>query len=1497
MPSDADWQKLVDEGKDLYFYGVPGGNVYLDSNTKDLLSDVDKVINITVIQEQMDKREEALTQQFEKEHGHLPNGTETDDMLAADAEYQALEKKKKFPNLLGLAGIVKPEVGSAINAIIQVNSKTESGSGEPPLNEDTTLNLNGYKDKDWMRYYGAVGGDAALNLGLTGSIDINADVSGSGLSVGQIIGNEPLEDAVDIHKEYQEAAATVINRYGNANIQVGSDDGSVSVLGGIGGSAAMAVGNMTADMSEAAHKEVTVKLGDFNQMFTGNSITADITANLQNVTLQGNTTTTIHGNVNTTVHQDANVVGWMNGGLAAAVGGNATSTVTGNTDITIDGSGRRTDIGKETPDDNPYEKDSLTHGLDMMKTSGVNAIGVIGGGAAVTTNGGVATSTVGTENGAEDSDTTNITIRNATVIGAIGGGAAASVDATGVLEQVYKPGGQELQLGKNNGDADINGDQIDAFLAEKGVFTGTLGSLLNNELVPDDLTITATEAVNGGTATSTVENDTNISITGTSTAAGVLGGGAAVAAHTYTIRSEKDGAGKIPDGYSVNDEYGTSVAKAETGKSHITINLEKQLADWGIDPDDGVTSKQEMLVAVKAFASQLTDSGKPMTPDVLKEFSNQGAAIGVFGGGAAVAQSGNRQFLDENDTLKGQGAYATATTDGAEINLLNGYIAGVMGGGVAGTINNATAAANMTGTVDITVGGNYVDDDGVTQKGEPEVVGVFGNGLAYFTGSTATPGDANGDTIVDDDMNDDGEKGDVETVFAHLKGTATASAKDTNINVRGGTVDGVIGGGMAIDDSDAAQTNAIVETSGKATINVTNGTVKTVNAFAGLNEVLGEVDPTKKPDIGAYVDGVKAAAGNAAIAAGGIALGGGAEATVANAEVNIAGGTVSGDVYGGGIAAYGYTETDGETKGSHVGNTTINLLDGGKVEGNIYAGGAAATKTSGGAKVYSGYDQAIATVDTATVNLAGADVTGILYGTGTVNAGTEHATVSENDGSIDSTLNLTGENTLSLVNGASKIQKFDTVYAKAGSVTKVEGLTAGTGAALIDGGKVTVEDGAKLDVTGLEKTDAAYHIVANATEDSTYWKNSNLVYDRTEGYAVGSTATGATYDVTYSELTEENAAAAAKDMVEALNAGPFESMIEDANRKQWAEAKGITAGGKQFFSDWSSKAPGMNEAYGRAAMIGEDAAVTGNTVSIARDMADNVMQRLSFTDDYVQDAGWVNNDGGIWAKYIHRKYETDNMGSSFGGIHSSTDYDGAIVGVDFAKHGNFQSGVAFHYGSGDGNGLISRNDYDAWGFTLYGSLKDEEAGTNLMADVGYVTSDNDIDGTVNGKSLSADRDVDAWTIGLRGEKEYVFGQNQLVPYVGLRYMSVNPARYSVYYDGAKAFNADADNQNLWLLPIGVSFRNETVTDGGWRITPKLDLSYIWAFGDTDTDMTLDMGGVGSGLYYDVMDDNSWLASLGVEATKDVWSFGVGYGYQKGDDTKNKTWFVNASYAF
>lgn len=161
-------------------------------------------------------------------------------------------------------------------------------------------------------------------------------------------------------------------------------------------------------------------------------------------------------------------------------------------------------------------------------------------------------------------------------------------------------------------------------------------------------------------------------------------------------------------------------------------------------------------------------------------------------------------------------------------------------------------------------------------------------------------------------------------------------------------------------------------------------------------------------------------------------------------------------------------------------------------------------------------------------------------------------------------------------------------------------------------------------------------------------------------------------------------------MANALGARSLLGMFREGMGSNW---EGFGAA-KDYLKDWSEA---EDPTAGRKGMlIGEDAAVTGNTVSIARAMADNVTQRFSFTDDYVQEQGSAMQDGGVWAKYMHRKYETDGMGSSMGGIHSSTDYDGVLVGMDFAKSGKFQSGVAIHYGSGEGDGLISHNDYDAW---------------------------------------------------------------------------------------------------------------------------------------------------------------------------------------------------------
>lgn len=1175
-----------------------------------------------------------------------------------------------------------------------------------------------------------------------------------------------------------------------------------NVIGGAGGSAAISIGNISAD--------VTGTLTAGGQQDPGFSVGT--------IKTQGNTETKIHGSVSVNANNGANVGGFATGGLAIAVGGNASSEVTENTEYIASNNG------------------------SDGKLDGINA-GIAAGGAAISTIGGVATSTVGGD--------ASIISNSGLSVGLIGGGAAASVDATGIYGLVKN------EVGNDDGSSNTDIGLVDNI------------SIMDGLVNVNDVTahVDIQKANDGGSATSTVGGNVNINLQGSSTAAGVIGGGLAAAEHMYAGRT---------DAATLHQPIGTSTATSTVeGDTHITIALDN-----------------------KNNVDEISD----VDTSSLQALANANIVVGVAGGGAAAA------FGDANAT-------ATADVKNAIIDINNGYVTGAFGGGIAVAAHDLNTQ-RTDGDSRLTASAIVKEDTYVNVNAGSNAVGVFGNGLAvgmeftdnYRTGLTERNGDS---------------------------GTnASVTANNTNVTIAG-NADAVFGGGLLLSNGAYGGDSVKLETTGTSTITVDGGHVENTS-FTYLNKTLqsigeavgisGDASNPHNNVLGGkvdhYIDDLNNAAENVAILGGHVAVGQGGYAHTGDSVINLANGaTVKGDVVAGGISdVVAGAHKNGEKSlpdGVSVEHSTITLA-GNSIDGSIYAGGIKVTDSYEVTNTFKSNSTAESIVKDSTINLMGMNVTGEISGAGyqsdsgkklykPVSADTENP--------YTSTLYISGTNTLSALDNSkstytsdSKVHDFNTLTIVDNSQTTIEGLTEGDdGTALIgnetDGliTHVNASSNAYLNIENIGKdvndyTGTKFHVAEDV--DGELWSQDQLIYDRMQYFATTSSENNA-YDISFkdlAELSDDELHQAAQSFGKETHMGPFQPTIDDAFDKGWNPETGLTQGGIAFFKDAMNN-PTMHEAYGRGAMIGEDAAVTGNTVSIARDMADNVMQRLSFTDDYVQDNGWVNNDGGIWAKYIHRKYETDNMGSSFGGIHSSTDYDGAIVGVDFKKDGKFQSGIAFHYGSGDGDGVISHNDYDAWGFTLYGSIKDEEAHTNLMADVGYVTSDNDIDGTVNGKSMSADRDVDAWTIGLRGEKEYVFGQNQLVPYVGLRYMSVNPARYSVYYDGQKAFNADADNQNLWLLPIGVSFRNETKTDGGWRITPKLDLSYIWAFGDTDTDMTLDMGGVGSGLYYDVMDDNSWLASLGVEATKDVWSFGVGYGYQKGDDTKNKTWFVNASYAF
>ena len=966
----------------------------------------------------------------------------------------------------------------------------------------------------------------------------------------------------------------------------------------------------------------------------------------------------------------------------------------------------------------------------------------------------------------------------------------------------------------------------------------------------------------GGDTTSTVDGNTSLVIDTTTgeegaidaLTVGVAGGGAALAIAGGNATSNVTGttyvevggngtaigvigggvAGSIDISGDGSSSSNAITSTASTGRTHVVINFSKT-------PENS-SALQAAVGNIKDGLTNDTgiDTNKVMAG--IQGLVGQNSAIGVTGGGLAIAN-------------KSDNVGATVITNGTDIDLWKGYATGVFANGFALSTNNAEAIAEMTDTANINI------------EKDMHAVGVFGNGLAYFTGSS------NGGT-------------------ENLTGMATASAENTNINIKG-YAEGVIGGGLAIDDSQSDTTNAKVETTGTATINVHDGATVEKLDFNGLKPLAGNRPSDGSIDMRSYVDAVENAAKDVAIAAGGVAVGGGAESTVVNAEVNIIGGTINGNVIAGGVAGYGYKEAD---KGAYVDNSTINLYSG-EVKGNIYAGGSVSTDNTSNDK---NYEKANAKVGNSIINLAGAEVSGFLSGKGV--SGTD------NDKAESSIMNVSGENTLGLVNDdklgtISKISAFNETNFSADSVTTLDSsLEAGNTVALIDAklsdtekGVITVADGAKLDVSQLKvDKDNAYLVASNYAENSTFWSNDALLYDRTENYADAINSDDG-YKVSYkdlADLTEEEQDKAVNDFVDSLGEGGdnFEGTANGIIRN----GENTNTGAKDFFSDYT-KGEGTSRDLAAMAMIGEAAGVTSNTIDVAGDMADNSVLRLSFTQDNITGEPKVNEDGAIWAKYIHNKHDLDGMASSFGSVDSSSDFDGATIGVDFAKKGKVQSGIAFSYGSGDSHGMGINNDFDMWGVSLYGNVKNDD--TNVIADIGFSESDNELTGTAMGKDIKADHDVSVFTVGVRAEKLYTNGSTQIVPYTGLRYYNVDPDSYTAYYDGQKFGEYDADRQNIWTLPVGVSLRNETVTESGWRLTPKVDVAYIWAFGDTDNSFDLNTGSGVDTLDYTVMDSGSWLGSVGFEAGKDDWAFGVGYSYQKGSHEEANKWFVNVEYSF
>jgi len=821
---------------------------------------------------------------------------------------------------------------------------------------------------------------------------------------------------------------------------------------------------------------------------------------------------------------------------------------------------------------------------------------------------------------------------------------------------------------------------------------------------------------------------------------------------------------------------------------------------------------------------------------------------------------GKLDINDDEYTLEQSKAYssalkAAAASDGGKTTLL---MTGTLK--MTGTDNKASVedlsttgavCTNVTATVAgsaLTVGSGSTDNDfgvkDLAMGSSSEAASITVGGAKEFT----LVGDGSGDIIKAAD-------GSAKT------GAVTVAVSDgASLNL-GAASSGVTSGGTL---------NAAVEINDAASsMHVNAGTfeVGTINAAQGqVNVNQNAVLKTAELKVGTGASAALNVAGTTEVAN----LTAGADATISVGNGDNAGKlSVETAKLDGAVVFLDPVWQDGTNVIENASRAAIKSFASGTIDGRLVVG----------------QNSILSLGDTAEAGIAAFNDSGLIWGQ-----------------DVKATLYLGSAQTLDNAKGAlyvADVSDLNTITVEAGaayfaqdSLLIVNAGGIGSAAALNgNGGKLTVEAGAKLYLANV--AEGTYTVTQNFASDSSVngWSNDGdkkeVITDKLA--AITNIVHGTDGLVTVT-IEKKVAATVFADIA-------LPNILNVMERNTDSKYAGISylntllqENGTGSLSDAEFVAAVNGFAQGA-----ENSGAAHSGTMAAFTIGDTIQSRMSLANDVAAPKGGKGkgtdaaDNGSIWAQYIHNKDKVDNLG----GISYDGQYNGVIIGGDFAPTGKYHSGVAFSYGSGSSTGSVSKNDFDFWGLSYYGSIKNDA--TNVIFDAGYSKTSNDIKGAVD-----IDSDTKVLTLGVKGEKLINNGHGtSYVPYAGLRYLNVDGGSYNGTIGGEVAANYNNDKANIWMLPIGIGVQYETVTSDGWKLRPMADIAYVWTFGDNNSAMDVTVPGVNATdrLGYDIMDSGFFVGKLGVEAEKGDWTYGLGYAYQKGGHAQNNKFTVNVTYSF
>lgn len=1207
----------------------------------------------------------------------------------------------------------------------------------------------------------------------------------------------------------------------------------------------------------------------------------------------GEAQTIVTGNSTINLNGGSSSVAVVGAGTALAVSGKATSVVEGVSTINI----RNTEAG-------------------AAGYQGIHGGLIAGGLAAATGGGGEATA---------QTSATLLNIESGIVLGAIGGGAAISGDITEIFNNVKDQMGGLGSILIFQGE-DLGGVSLST-VGDVGIKVGSGSTALG--VVGGGLA--AAHSMYGTKADSEVASSSVVLADSVKIEIGDEGAGSPFTQEDGSdkkvffdnlkgvIKQVQDG---LAQGGGLGDilsyDFLTSAVGA-VDQPGVTVGVLGGGMALGYQQNRGAESWETTAVASSHVGAVGFDI-------------RSGYNVGIFGSGLAAASAASVGETTLN---------AISTVGSSTITLSGGETIGVMGGGISyftGTRepNTGIGAQASTGTVRISVtgdasvdgivgGGLAIDDTNPSgADGEPvatknaysevETVNIAANsGTINKLSFSAFAGKEN--------QNPNDVSATRPEFRDHVDALAYAMEKQSAAIVGGGLASGMRDENAETGGSHVGEVNITLghtpeEIQEGVEGDVTVGTEKNrANIFGGGIAANGAHSSVGTVNI--IVQGKAVINGD--IYAGGIAQDGDYQndspdyekslSTVENATIAIAGGTVNGNIYAGGIVSS--ADDSGEKLSeSKVGTATIILGDAGGEEGAFQGqlidgtGADEANLTFAGPEYAFKDGQTVKGFDTIT---AYRDVSGLKYDfgeqqatkvigggivefTSLANASGNELGIGDAESAGAAAINLAEGQSLSgltvkVDNGFLALNSDAETAGKVwSSVPQSKAIAYVSGTVHLEQNKLLVgsdvppgDNGLYVGSDGLLIADAAGS--TNVSGSTSFADGSSIHFVNVangDTVTIGSIGDAATVGTTVDNVLFKVAQDGHDYTFTQRNAGEMgEVGLGDSDLGFLSDLKNHDNPGADFISDFldqsntsvnnGNRGQQINAAMNLATAAGvQTAAIDGTMMGI-----EAANKRASIINNFV--------NGGVLFAEVSGKHSEVGGGAGFGEI--EYDLGGIVVGGEYTTN-DWTFGALANLGTGsvDGKGDNSKveNDVDYYGLQAYVGKRFGQF--NLVGQVGYLMSENDISHSMIG-SNTADVDADVWTIGVRGEVRFDVTENsRVVPYVGVNYLRVSTDGYRT----SQGVKVDDIDQNLWTTPIGVKYAGDLKTASGWVWTPSVDVAYIPAFGDDEVDATTDVGAIGH-TTMDVWSNSVGRMKLGITANKGNFGFGLEAGAAAGSD--------------